>query len=511
MKAALQGPSGPVTLEESTLSIGRAADNQFVISDPKASAHHAIIHFNAQDYHTIADLGSTNGTFVNEQRVDPNNPRRLYTGDKIRIGDTIFAYEADSESRPGGIEPTVVHRGPIPGMGSSPGYSMASDAFPTADANPYDYNHTGYGYPVADQSPQPAAPSYPPQQPWSAPATPGSFPSAPSYPPQPVPQPWGYPAAPGVTGGQSPYTPPPAPRKPLSPMAIISIIVAVAVLLLVGGGGYAVYQLTRPQPVISITSDYNVGKIPAGSTSTVFHVRGHNFAGSSAVTFLLDGIPVSGNPDAHSDTNGNVTTDLIITNGWPVGSHTLTARDAGNDTTKQGISLTIVEQGQAHTPGPYGSPPDDSSGSVNANIQIQDSVTGQTAMASETLTITGGPDPKGGKVCGSDDDGQVHTATADAGNGVTIQESVAATCSGTYKGGKLTYVETVTSEKLDFSNGLSCTAKVPYVGQHLEGSFTDHNTIKGTFTRDTFTLTCNQNRGTRTSDPETGTWAGQLL
>jgi hypothetical protein len=280
--------------------------------------------------------------------------------------------------------------------------------------------------------------------------------------------------------------------------------------VLLSGGGFIVYSLTRPQPVISITSDYSVGKVPAGSTSTVFHVRGHNFAGSSAVTFLLDGIPAPGNPEAHSDTNGNVTTDLTITNSWSVGSHTLTAKDAGNDTTKQGISLTVVPQGQAHTPGPNDALPDDGSGSIDATIQIQDTATGQVFGVKETLTITGGADPNGGKVCGSTDDGQPHTDTQSLTNGVTVHETITLTCSGTYKGGKLTYIEKATSDKIEYSNGLTCTAQAPFVLEHLEGTFSDHTTIKGTFSSDPPTFNCNKG-GARTYNARTGTWTGQLV
>ena len=100
MEAVLQGPSGLTVLGPAVLTIGRTADNQLVVNDPKASSHHAEVRPSEQSYdksgtyYSIIDLGSTNGTFVNNQRLDRNVPRPLANGDRIRIGDTVFNYTA---------------------------------------------------------------------------------------------------------------------------------------------------------------------------------------------------------------------------------------------------------------------------------------------------------------------------------------------------------------------------------------------------------------------------------
>ena len=39
----------------------------------------------------IEDLGSTNGTYLNEEQL--NGPQPLHPGDRIRIGDCEFSYE----------------------------------------------------------------------------------------------------------------------------------------------------------------------------------------------------------------------------------------------------------------------------------------------------------------------------------------------------------------------------------------------------------------------------------
>ena len=67
------------------ISIGRDPKNDVVISDPRASYHHAwigIIHHKA----VLRDLGSTNGTFLNAQIKTPVTEVVLNPGDTIFFG-----------------------------------------------------------------------------------------------------------------------------------------------------------------------------------------------------------------------------------------------------------------------------------------------------------------------------------------------------------------------------------------------------------------------------------------
>jgi FHA domain len=66
MKAVLNGPFGQVDLGSTPLTIGRTPDNQLVLADSEVSSNHAEIYAQEQDY-AIIDLGSRNGTFVNNQ------------------------------------------------------------------------------------------------------------------------------------------------------------------------------------------------------------------------------------------------------------------------------------------------------------------------------------------------------------------------------------------------------------------------------------------------------------
>jgi pSer/pThr/pTyr-binding forkhead associated (FHA) protein len=72
------------------LTLGRAPDNGVVLRDGRASRHHARL-YGRRGALLIADLGSTNGTWVNDRRVQE---MALGEGDRIRIGDTILIVES---------------------------------------------------------------------------------------------------------------------------------------------------------------------------------------------------------------------------------------------------------------------------------------------------------------------------------------------------------------------------------------------------------------------------------
>ena len=99
MSAELKGSQGNVALSQALTKIGRAPENQLVIDDSQVSTRHAQILQQGQS-HTVMDLGSTNGTFLNEQRLVPNTPQLLKDGDTIRFGETIFTYANKSQYAP---------------------------------------------------------------------------------------------------------------------------------------------------------------------------------------------------------------------------------------------------------------------------------------------------------------------------------------------------------------------------------------------------------------------------
>ena len=78
--------AGPVPI-----TIGRSGDNAVVLDgDEFASVRHARVE-SARDGVWVVDLGSTNGTYVNDERIDGR--RRLREGDVVRIGETELRLE----------------------------------------------------------------------------------------------------------------------------------------------------------------------------------------------------------------------------------------------------------------------------------------------------------------------------------------------------------------------------------------------------------------------------------
>jgi pSer/pThr/pTyr-binding forkhead associated (FHA) protein len=78
------------TLDSRALTIGRGGQNGVALDDDFASARHAKVE-PRRDGVWVADIGSTNGTYVNGARIA--KPRRLTPGDVIRVGSTDLRYE----------------------------------------------------------------------------------------------------------------------------------------------------------------------------------------------------------------------------------------------------------------------------------------------------------------------------------------------------------------------------------------------------------------------------------
>ena len=80
-----------------TITIGRDQSCDVRLSQPTVSKQHARIVTTADGHgRAIEDLGSTNGTFVNGERVVPGAPRVLKPDDEIRVGLVKLVFSAES-------------------------------------------------------------------------------------------------------------------------------------------------------------------------------------------------------------------------------------------------------------------------------------------------------------------------------------------------------------------------------------------------------------------------------
>jgi FHA domain-containing protein len=69
------------------LTIGRAAGCQITLDDTFVSQLHARV-FHREGQYLVEDLGSTNGTYLNRQKV--TGPMVIRRGDELQIGNTIM-------------------------------------------------------------------------------------------------------------------------------------------------------------------------------------------------------------------------------------------------------------------------------------------------------------------------------------------------------------------------------------------------------------------------------------
>ena len=128
--------------------IGREGTD-IVVADPEVSRRHAAIREHDGGI-AIEDLGSTNGTYVNDQKVQGTRP--LNDGDSVRFGNTVWKLRLPAAEQPADSGATMV--GSIP---AAPEVTMARP-IPEEPAAPQ---------PAAVSAPAPPAPQAP-----AAPAAP---------------------------------------------------------------------------------------------------------------------------------------------------------------------------------------------------------------------------------------------------------------------------------------------------------------------------------------------------
>ncbi len=266
MEASLTGAGGQRTdLTSNTLTIGRAPDNQLVVQDQQASSHHAEIQPDAQGY-LLVDMNSRNGTFVNEQRLMPQTPRLLISGDVIRIGEMQLTYlisganEATMRANAGdyanpGYSPTVAVPPPAAmpdyNQPAQPGYANYQQPAPGAPdfQQPAPPAYSGYQQPQPPPQPQqpaPFAPNYPQANQPGYNQSPQAYPTPVYQPPQGYPQ-----QAPGA-GAPGQFGAAPAVAQPRKRRGCLVIGLIVLLLLIVVGaiGGFLYASRSTPDKTL---------------------------------------------------------------------------------------------------------------------------------------------------------------------------------------------------------------------------------------------------------------------
>ncbi|TLN09535.1 FHA domain-containing protein [bacterium] len=122
------------SLEKAELFIGRDLANDIIVNDPEVSRRHVRLYLQGNQY-GIEDLGSTNGSFVNGQRLA--GPYILHAGEFVTLGERInFVYEVvDTDATVASLgtqmrpeQPPVVPAAPMPAPPppfSTPSYTPA--------------------------------------------------------------------------------------------------------------------------------------------------------------------------------------------------------------------------------------------------------------------------------------------------------------------------------------------------------------------------------------------------
>lgn len=80
----LDTPNGPhpIPLESTLLTIGRGLNNDIILEDTRVSRHHAQLRYKARRF-WVTDLNSTNGTYINGERISEAD---LRNGDVLSLG-----------------------------------------------------------------------------------------------------------------------------------------------------------------------------------------------------------------------------------------------------------------------------------------------------------------------------------------------------------------------------------------------------------------------------------------
>ncbi|MEY2465661.1 MAG: hypothetical protein QOD03_182 [Verrucomicrobiota bacterium] len=121
LSAEMTGRTHELTVDKTT--IGRVDDNTFQIAEPSVSSHHCEILLRGSDV-VVKDLNSTNGTFINNEKVSESV---LKPGQTLRLGQIELRLEVDGMPAPAPVPANASAPAPAPMMASAPAMKKAVD------------------------------------------------------------------------------------------------------------------------------------------------------------------------------------------------------------------------------------------------------------------------------------------------------------------------------------------------------------------------------------------------
>lgn len=93
LQSWLEFPDGRRFELRGTITVGRSPENGLVLTDDQVSRKHAIIQMQGDREFWLVDLGSANGTYVNNRRI--SQPVPLHRGDVILIAETQIEFHSE--------------------------------------------------------------------------------------------------------------------------------------------------------------------------------------------------------------------------------------------------------------------------------------------------------------------------------------------------------------------------------------------------------------------------------
>jgi predicted component of type VI protein secretion system len=120
LSAGLSGRSHELKADKTT--IGRVEDNTFQLAEPSVSSHHCEVELRGSDV-LVKDLNSTNGTFINGEKVTESV---LKPGQTLRLGQVEIRLETEGMPAPA----------PSPASAPSPAAAAAPAPAPAQSKKP---------------------------------------------------------------------------------------------------------------------------------------------------------------------------------------------------------------------------------------------------------------------------------------------------------------------------------------------------------------------------------------